>query len=44
MSYAQAQVDHSNAIIDYNLSQIRLLFELGLIQPDILLQEKELII
>ncbi len=38
VTYAQAQVNQANALIGYNLSQIQLLYETGLITLDSLLQ------
>ncbi len=40
VTYAQAQVNQANALIDHNLSQIQLLYETGLITLDSLLQAK----
>ncbi len=40
VAYSQAQVNQANSLIEHNLSQIKLLYETGLITLDTLLQAK----
>jgi hypothetical protein len=40
VAVTQAQVNQANALIDYNLSQVQLLYETGLISPDTLQKGK----